>query len=78
MEGLEGIFRRPAIAQHGLSRVEVLSNLLQLIAPEQMYVLLIDTQEEADVTLPTGWVFARKNHDAPRNRLRQWLALFEP
>ena len=59
MEGLGRILRRPAIAQHRRLWVEVLTNLLQLIAPEQMYVLLIDPQEEADVTLPTGWLFAR-------------------
>ncbi len=37
----------------------MLTNSIQLIAPEQINVLLIDPQEEADVTLPACWIFSR-------------------
>jgi len=56
----------------------VLTHLRQLIAAKQMNMLLISTQEKANMTLPARRIFTRQNGNAARNRLSQGIAPVKP
>lgn len=49
---------RPSVTQHGANGIEVLSHLLQLVATQEIDMVIVMTQIEADVALPAVGVIS--------------------
>lgn len=69
---------RPAVGEDRCPRIEVLSNLLELIASEQVHILSIVAEVVADVALPARWILPPQNGDTSQNGLLERLTPVKP